>query len=230
MKAKDYYGVLGVSESASPDEVKKVYRKLAVKFHPDKNPDNPKAAEAKFKEISEAYFVLSDPERRSQYDQMRKYGGGFQGNYAGKQGFDFEDLLREFRSGGGAARGGKYSSFTDAFEGLFGGRAKGMPHKKSFVSGRMHPGFDFFSGYPLEEEVPQGAAESADILVNLRISKEKAETGGEVSLQIPGGDKLSVKIPPRSKNGQKLRLQRQGRICECCGHKGDLILQLKIAS
>ena len=76
---KDYYKVLGVAENATADVIKKEYRKLAVKYHPDKNPDNPKQSEAKFKEISEAYYILSDEKRRAQYDQMRKYGGGPQG-------------------------------------------------------------------------------------------------------------------------------------------------------
>ena len=103
---KDYYEILGVERSASDEEIKKAYRKQAVKYHPDKNPGSGKqAAEAKFKEISEAYYVLSDAKRRAQYDQMRKFGGGYSGNFAGAQGFNFEDLLRQFSSGG-RARGG----------------------------------------------------------------------------------------------------------------------------
>jgi len=124
MKQKDYYQVLGVGESASADEIKKIYRKLAVKYHPDKNPDNPKQAEARFKEISEAYYVLSDSKRRAQYDQMRKLGaGGYQGNFAGAQGFNFEDLLRQFQGGGGghARSSGRYSAFSDIFGDIFSG-------------------------------------------------------------------------------------------------------------
>ncbi|HLD69310.1 MAG TPA: DnaJ domain-containing protein, partial [Candidatus Omnitrophota bacterium] len=80
---KDYYRALGVSENVTPEALKKAYRKLAVKYHPDKNPGDA-AAEAKFKEISEAYYVLSDPKRKAQYDQLRRLGGGAgAGNYAG---------------------------------------------------------------------------------------------------------------------------------------------------
>src|SRR5437868_3991732 len=118
---KDYYQVLGVPESASEDEIKKVYRKLAVKYHPDKNPGN-KEAEAKFKDISAAYYVLSDPKRRKEYDQIRKYGGAQASNFAGAQGFNFEDLLRQFGGGGGGrSRSARYSAFGDIFEVLFSG-------------------------------------------------------------------------------------------------------------
>src|SRR6476659_9752643 len=131
-QTKDYYSVLGVSASASQDEVKKQYRKLAAKHHPDKNPNDPKAAE-RFKEISEAYQVLGDPEKRKQYDQMRQLGafGGFGGGGprrggpqagspfggaggAGGQTFRFEDL-------GDVGIGG----LGDLFSSMFGGGTSG---------------------------------------------------------------------------------------------------------
>lgn len=229
---KDYYKVLGVSESATPDEMKKVYRKLAVKYHPDKNPGN-KEAEAKFKEISEAYYILSDEKRRKQYDTMRKFGGGaqgFQGNYAGAQGFDFEELLRQFSGGGrGRASGGRYSAFSDIFSDLFGGGGGGGQFKFYSSGG---PGRQQFyqagPGYDEEDYESVARAEPADVTVALRISKKKAREGGSVTFRTPEGKTISVKIPSGTRTGQKLRLSRQGRECAACHHPGDLILNIQV--
>lgn len=217
---KDYYKVLGVSESASADDIKKAYRKLAVQYHPDKNIGKEKAAEAKFKEISEAYYILSDDKKRAQYDQMRKFGGASNfggGNYAGAQGFDYEELLRQFRGGGGRSSrssSGAYSAFGDIFSDLFGG---GFQQQQRGQARQTY--------YQQEEETPEV---KADIVVNLRVSKEKAEKGGAVTFRSPEGKTISVKIPPHTKPGQKLKLTRQGRLCPHCEHEGDLILQIKV--
>ena len=224
---KDYYKVLGVPESISADELKKVYRKLAVKYHPDKNPGNAKQSEAKFKEISEAYYVLSDEKRRAQYDQMRKFGGGNPGNFAGAQGFNFEDLLRQYSSGGRArAGGGRYSAFSDIFGDLFsgGGGGPGGPFRV-YSSGGPRQGF-----YEDEDEYGQAPAaqESADVIVDLKISRKKAKDGGSVTFRTPEGQTVSVKIPANTREGQKLRLARQGRTCPTCNHPGDLILRIKL--
>ena len=120
MAQKDYYKILGVDEKASPDEIKKVYRKLAKKYHPDTNPDDAQAAE-RFKEANEANEVLSDPKKRKQYDDLRRFAhagygaGGFQ--QGGRQGFDINDILNQFgRKGGGRGR-----TFTQEDLGGFGG-------------------------------------------------------------------------------------------------------------
>lgn len=108
MAKRDYYEILGISKTASEDEIKKAYRKLAMKYHPDRNPDN-KEAEEKFKEASEAYEVLSDSEKRSMYDRMGHSafeGGGFGGGAGGFGGFSAEDI---------------FSQFGDIFGGAFGG-------------------------------------------------------------------------------------------------------------
>ena len=206
---KDYYQVLGVSDKASVSEIKKVYRKLAVKYHPDKNPGN-KAAEARFKEISEAYYVLSDSKRKAQYDQMRQFGGGYSGNFAGAQGFNFEDLLRQFASGGGRPKG-RYSAFGDIFEEAFSSFGQGG---RSYQSARR------------SKAAPSSV--SADVKVSLRISKQKADKGGRVTFKTREGKTLSVGIPPKTKQGQKLRITRQGQICPTCHHEGDIILQIKV--
>jgi len=227
---KDYYKALGVPETVSADELKKVYRKLAVKYHPDKNPGSGKQqAEAKFKEISEAYYVLSDEKRRAQYDQMRKYGGAQASNFAGAQGFNFDDLLRQYSSGGRARSGGgqRYSAFSDIFGDLFSGGGGGGEESpfRMYSSGSPRRGCgEYACGQGPEEE----AQASADIIVNLKISRKKAKEGGSVMFRSPEGQTISVKIPASTREGQKLRLARQGRDCPTCHHPGDLILQIKI--
>lgn len=223
MKQKDFYKILGVSETADAETIKREYRKLAVKFHPDKNPKDRKHAEDRFKEISEAYYVLSDAKRRAEYDQMRRFGasgGGHPGAYAGAHGFDFEDLLRQFNAQG-SRPGGRYSAFGDVFEDLFGGASgSGFRQHSSRRGPSQHP---YQGSQTAASEEPD-----ADVKVNLRISAEKADKGGPVSFRTPEGKTISVKIPPHVRNGQKLRLARQGRPCHACRHEGDLILTLKV--
>src|SRR3990167_1913655 len=117
--SKDYYQVLGVKEHANADEIKSAYRSLAKRYHPDANPNN-KAAEEKFKEISEAYYVLSDTKKRREYDQYKSSGPA--SGWQGAQGFNFEEILRAFR--GGQTRGGGMRGFQDVFGDLFGGRGE----------------------------------------------------------------------------------------------------------
>ena len=110
MEKRDYYEVLGVSKTATADEIKKAYRKLAVKYHPDKNPGD-KEAEEKFKEAAEAYDVLSDPQKRQRYDQFGHAGMGGDASQGGFGGF----------SGGGMSMEDIFSQFGDIFGGHFGG-------------------------------------------------------------------------------------------------------------
>lgn len=211
---KDYYEILGVPETAAPEEIKKVYRKLALRYHPDKNPGN-KGAEEKFKEISGAYYVLIDPKRRAEYDQMRRLGGSSPGDFAGAQGFDFEELLKQF-SGRGRSRsaGDPYSGFSDIFEDLFSGSGP-----KGFRQSRGPGG----TIYQYDEEPAR-----VDVYVNLRISNEKAKKGGRVAFRTPEGKTISVAIPPNTREGQKLKLTRQGRLCPACRHEGDILLQVEL--
>ena len=219
MASRNYYEVLGVAETANAAEIKKAYRKLAIQYHPDKNPHNKKEAEAKFKEVSEAYYVLSDADRRAKYDQARRFGGsgaGGPGNFAGAQGFDFSEFLNSFQGGGGrkTSRSSQYSGFEDIFGDLFGTSARG-----GNVGGGSRP----------RHEEPAPAAEpSADIRVSLKISREKAEKGGQVTFRSPQGKTISVKVPPGTREGQTLRLTRQGRLCHTCGHEGDVLLTIKL--
>src|SRR5712664_770588 len=127
MAEKDYYDILGVKKSAGADEIKKAYRGLAKKYHPDKNKGN-KEAENRFKEISEAHAVLSDKEKRAQYDRLGREAFSFGGAGGGGNpfaGFDFQEFANRARRGaGGSRRGtGGAGGFTDIFSDLFGGQA-----------------------------------------------------------------------------------------------------------
>lgn len=220
MAQKDYYKVLGVPESAGADQIKKAYRDLAKKHHPDANPGN-KSAEEKFKEISEAYYVLSDEKKRREYDQFRRsgfsegYGRQGQGGqgFQGAQGFNYDEILRAFRAqqqggrGGRVHFGGSMGGFEDVFAGIFGG------------------GGHYAGGGEEEDLAPRAAA---DVTATLRVPKSKAQKGGEVTFTTSDGKRITVKIPPGTTSGKKLRLSRQGRECPTCAHPGDLILNIHV--
>jgi molecular chaperone DnaJ len=168
---KDYYQILGVSESANEGEIKKSYRKLAKMYHPDANPGN-KQAENKFKEVSEAYDVLSDKQKRGQYDLMRKYGGAPGG---------FEDFRRHGARPGAGQRGGVemddlssifgdfegFGSFADIFSSMFGDRpGAGM---RGGQSKRQRQGEDLYS----EVDVPfEAAVNGGKIIVRLNVTEQ----------------------------------------------------------
>ena len=235
MQQKDYYKILSVKENASQDEIKKVYKKLAVKYHPDKNPKNKKQAEEKFKEISEAYYVIGNPEKRSQYDMMRKYGYAGAGTsgpgYGSAYGFNVDDFLKQFTGSGGSGRRrtrsspqGDYSIFNDVFEDLFSmGGSKGG---SSFF--RYSPGADTDAysaqdfGYNASPQV------DTDFTKTITLSSQQARTGGKIKLSLSSGKVLMVKIPQNARQGQKLRITGAGNVCPCCGKKGDLLLELVI--
>jgi molecular chaperone DnaJ len=166
---KDFYQILGVPEAIGADELKKAYRKLAKKYHPDANPGN-KQAESKFKEISEAYDVLSDKQKRSQYDQMRKYGGGF-GGFEGfhpggarpgaQGGADFGDFSSIFGEQGG------FGSFADLFSSLFGDQPG--TGTRGARSRRPTSGEDLYS----EVDVPfETAAKGGKITVRVNVNEQ----------------------------------------------------------
>jgi DnaJ-class molecular chaperone len=183
MAEKDYYEILGVKKTATEAEIKKAYRNLAKKYHPDKNKGN-KEAENKFKEISEAYAVLSDKEKREQYDRLGReafsFGAGGQNPFAG---FDFGQFRTRASGGGGRRRStGGAGGFTDIFSDLFGGAAGGF------------------------EQMPMGGA---DINAELAIDFRDAVLGTTMDLTV-NGNHIKVKIPEGVADGQTIRIRGKG--------------------
>src|SRR4030043_807489 len=205
MANRDYYETLGVSKNASNEEMKRAYRKLAMKYHPDRNP-NKKEAEERFKEINEAYGVLSDKEKRKQYDTFGAEGF--------RQRFTQEDIFRGF-------------DFEEILSGLFGGRGK----REFRYGGRG--GFDFgdLFGQTAHQDMGRMPQKGEDILYELTISLEESAFGGEKKISYRKNGKIeevSVKIPRGISSGKKLRLSGKGTEGRNGGPPGDLYLQVSI--
>lgn len=216
--AKDYYSILSVSEDASLDQIKKAYRSLALKYHPDRaKTEDKKQAEEKFKEISEAYYVLSDEKRRREYDEYRQGYRSYSGSdFAQAQGFDFNEVLKHFAGFGGRSRGVKSRDFSEPmfdFEDIF----NTFEHMND-GSGRYYT--YNFGDSPGDGESP---AEDTDIQASIKIPGNVLTQGGEVKFSHKGRQ-LTLKIKPGTISGQRLRLKEQGKPCKYCRHPGDLIV------
>ena len=197
---KDFYAILGVDKDASADEIKKAYRKLARKYHPDANP-NDATAEKRFKEITEANTVLSDPKQRQEYDQLRAMGSGarFAGGPGGGQA-GFEDI---FSGLFGQAGGGRQTGFSDIFGGG-GGRG----------------GFGGFQQQP--------AAKGPDIKTGITISLAESIRGTTKHITTSYGANQEVRIPAGVKDGQTVRVKGKGQ--QGSGGRGDLMVRVSVAS
>ncbi|GAA1996641.1 DnaJ C-terminal domain-containing protein [Microbacterium ulmi] len=211
---KDFYKVLGVSKDVSDAELKKTYRKLARTYHPDSNQGDA-AAEAKFKEISEAYSVLSDPEQRKEYDQIRAMGSGARFT-AGDGSGGFEDVFSMFNQGrGGNVRfqtsGGAYDDIFSMFEQSGGG----------FGSGRFGQPTGGFRGYG-------GPTRGADLTARTTIDFVTATKGETITLQGEDGKPFKVKIPAGVSDGQKIRLRGRGRQSPDGGEPGDVVVSVTV--
>ena len=218
MPEKEYYKTLGVDKKASEEEIKKAYRKLAMKYHPDRNKGD-KKAEEKFKELSEAYAVLSDKEKRKQYDTVGS--AGFQQRYSQEdifQGFDFSNLFREFGFGGG--------------ENIFGQRSghPGGGAYRTYTFNRGGQPFDYgdpYSQYTGANRPQRGDDQMYELAITLR----EAGLGAEKQLSFPAGkkvEKVMVKIPPGISTGKKLRIPGKGEAGQAGGPPGDLFIQIKV--
>jgi len=203
---KDFYKILGVAKNVSEADLKKTYRKLARKYHPDSNPGDA-AAEAKFKEISEAYSVLSDAEQRKEYDEIRAMGSGarFTAGSQGAGGFedvfsrfgrgqtaDFEDIFSMFNQGGGSFGSGRFGQTSGGFRG-FGGPQRG-----------------------------------ADVTARTTLDFTTAVQGETITLQGEDGKPFKVKIPAGVADGQKIKLRGRGRPSPDGGENGDIVVQITV--
>ena len=208
---KDFYKVLGVSKDADEATIKKAYRKLARTWHPDQNKGNPEAEE-RFKEIGEAYTVLSNPEQRQQYDAIRAMGaGGFRGGAggAGASGVNFEDIFGAFGGGNGGnvrfSTSGSGAGFNlDDILGAFGG-------------------FGGAHGSPYQQAPQKGE----DLHASTRITLKQSLSGVNIKLAV-SGKPMTVKVPKGIKDGQSVRLRGKGKASINGGSAGDLIVTIHV--
>ena len=237
---KDFYAVLGVPTDATADAVKKAYRKLARKHHPDANAGDGKS-EQRFKEVGEAYAVLSDPEQRQQYDavrQMARGGARFTAGGQGAGGAGFDDVFTNlFGAGGGAApgggrvrfstggapgagRGGAGPSLEDLLGGLFAGQAGAPPQGGA---GGMGPGF----------RSSRGPRRGEDLLADTGLTFKQALEGSMLTLKVDdpydGVRTVNARIPAGVKDGQKVRIRGKGLPGDPGGEAGDVVVTVHVA-
>ena len=203
---KDFYAVLGVPKTVSEADLKKTYRKLARQYHPDSNPGDAQA-EAKFKEISEAHSVLSDPELRKEYDQIRAMGSGARFQAGGPQGGGFEDVFGGLFNQGGRQQSS--ASFEDLLGGMFGGAG----------------GFGSTSG---GYRGTGGPVKGRDVSASTTLDFVTAIRGETIKLQPQGGKAINVRIPEGVTDGQKIRLKGKGEPSPDGGPAGDLVLTVSV--
>jgi len=202
---KDFYAVLGVPKDADAGTIKKAYRKLARQMHPDHNPGDAKA-EARFKDVGEAYAVLSDAEQRAQYDQLRAMAGG-----------------PRFTAGG---RGGN-AGFEDVFGGMFGGGQGGRVRYTNAPGGAA--GFEDILGGLFGDHggFAPGPRPGPDLATSATLPFRQAVEGSTVSLTVEGRT-INARIPAGVRDGQKIRLRGKGRPGENGGPAGDLVITVRV--
>ncbi|MGB4135153.1 MAG: DnaJ C-terminal domain-containing protein [Microbacterium sp.] len=208
---KDFYKTLGVKKDVSDADLKKTYRKLARKYHPDANPGDAKA-EATFKEISEAYAVLSDPEQRREYDELRAMGSGARFTAPGAGGAGgFEDVFSRFGQSGRSQQ----ADFDDIFA-MFSQGGGG-----TFGSGRFGQSTGGYRGFG-------GPQRGADVTARTTLDFTTAAKGETITLQAEDGKPFKVKIPAGVADGQKIRLRGRGRPSPDGGEAGDIVVQITV--
>ncbi|MEH2315423.1 MAG: DnaJ C-terminal domain-containing protein [Nostoc sp.] len=220
---KDYYAILGVSKTATQEEIKQAFRKLARKYHPDVNPNN-KQAEARFKEVSEAYEVVSDTDKRKKYDQFGQYwkqaGEGFPSGGVGADmgGFDFsqygnfDEFINELlgRFGGASPRGGRQQSYSQNYS-----------YRTSTGSST---GFSSFNDYGFGD-ASTGTSQDTEAVISLTFAEAFNGVQKRFSL---GNETIDVRIPSGAKPGTRLRVRGKGQINPMTQQRGDLYLKVEL--
>ncbi len=216
--AKDYYGILGLPRNASDAEIKKAYRKLAMQYHPDRNPGKEKWANEKFKEINEAYGVLGDPQKRKQYDQfgtVGEIGDVFSSPFTRTT---FEEMMKDF--GGAGLR-------FDFLDDIFGDSLNGRGSSFSFRSFSGRPAGVRFQIWPGPEinldEIFGQARRTQDVRYELAISQQEALQGRRKILK-RRGKRLEVKISAGVRTGSVVRLRNARQISD--GSPGDILIKV----
>ncbi len=223
MKYKNYYEILGVPKNASKEEIRKAYKKLAMKHHPDHNADNPDS-EGKFKEISEAYEVLKDPEKRKKYDDLENNM-----NFRHNSDFDPREYGFEYHTSSGDRGDFGSDEFSDFFKMFFGGGSfGGSPFGSGSSRRTSYSSDDIFAGFGNQQ---QRSSPDVNIEAEMEIDLDEAYHGGEkrVRLNTEEGEKtIKIRIPKGVKEGSKIKLRGQGRTDPYSGKKGDLFIKLSI--
>ncbi|MDX1681620.1 MAG: DnaJ C-terminal domain-containing protein [Phycisphaeraceae bacterium] len=228
MEFQDYYNVLGVDRDADPDKIKRAYRKLAQKYHPDRNKEED--AQEKFAQISEAYEVLKDPEKRKAYDRFGR-------NWKQGQQFDPSDFGFDASAGRGG-RGGQGQrfhftssgggNFSDFFQAFFGGGGGGGGGRAAFEQA-----FGGGNGSPFGGRTATRAHKGQSHEAEIRITLDEAYHGATRQVSLQGADgterKIDVKIPAGTTEGTRMRLKGQGGPGAGGGPAGDLLLNVRIA-
>jgi molecular chaperone DnaJ len=218
---KDFYAILGVPADADAAAIKKAYRKLARTLHPDQNPGD-KASEKRFKEIGEAYAVLSTPEERKQYDAIRSmsHGGArFTSGGPGGGGAGFDDVFSNLfgQGGGGRGRGGNVRFST-------GGGGAGQPNLEDLLGGMFGQGQQGAGGFGSTA----GPRRGADLEARTTLSFRDAVEGSTVTLSTADGSRITARIPVGVKDGQKIRLRGKGNPGDQGAPAGDLMLTVQV--
>lgn len=220
--AREYYQILEVPRNASDDEIKKAYRKLAMQYHPDRNPGKEKWANEKFKEMNEAYGVLGDPPKRKQYDQFGRVGevGDIFGSPFTRT--TFEDMMKDL---GGAGLG--FGFLDNIFGDFLRGRGSAFSFKNFARPGGVRFEARQGEGINLDEMFSQTRrVQHQDARYELVITRREASRG-TIKLLRRKGKSLEVKVPPRVKTGSVVRLRNARQVTD--GQSGDILIQIRLS-